>query len=93
MSARLKAWAASYPVVGHARGRGAMVAIELVDADGITPDKGAATRIAAACHAEGLVVLTAGTHSNVVRLLPPLVMPDHLLEEGLDILERAVAAA
>jgi 4-aminobutyrate aminotransferase/(S)-3-amino-2-methylpropionate transaminase len=93
MLARLEALAASYPVVGEARGRGAMVAIELVGPDGITPDKEAAARIAAACHAEGLVVLTAGTHGNVVRLLPPLVMPDDLLEEGLGILERAVAAA
>ena len=45
---------------------------------------------AAACHAEGLVVLTAGTDGNVLRFLPPLVIPDHLLQEGLDIVEKAL---
>ena len=49
--------------------------------------------MAAACHAQGLLVLSAGTYGNVIRLLPPLVMPDELLDEGLTILEQAVAAA
>jgi 4-aminobutyrate aminotransferase/(S)-3-amino-2-methylpropionate transaminase len=69
-----------------------MVAVELVGPDGITPDKAAAGRVAAACHAQGVVVLTAGTYGNVVRLLPPLVIPDDLLEEGLAVLEDALAA-
>ena len=70
-----------------------MVAVELVGTDGITPDKAATARVAAACHAQGLLVLTAGTYGNVVRLLPPLVIPDDLLEEGLGILEAALSAA
>ncbi|MDR3648490.1 MAG: 4-aminobutyrate--2-oxoglutarate transaminase [Acidimicrobiales bacterium] len=89
---RLGAMAASNPAVAEARGRGAMVAIELVGPDGTTPDKGAAARVAAACHAQGLLVLSAGTYGNVVRLLPPLVIPDDLLDEGLGILEAAVSA-
>ncbi|HLI72247.1 MAG TPA: 4-aminobutyrate--2-oxoglutarate transaminase [Acidimicrobiales bacterium] len=93
MSTRLQALASAHPMIGEARGRGAMVAIEFVGEDGSTPDKAAALRVASACHAEGMVVLTAGTYGNVIRLLPPLVMPDHLAAEGLDILERAVAAA
>ncbi len=93
MSQRLEALAASSPVVGEARGRGAMVAIELVGADGVTPDKAAAGRVAAICHAQGVLVLTAGTYGNVLRLLPPLVIPDELLDEGLGVLEAAVAAA
>jgi 4-aminobutyrate aminotransferase / (S)-3-amino-2-methylpropionate transaminase / 5-aminovalerate transaminase len=93
MSQRLEALAASSPVVGEARGRGAMVAIELVGADGVTPDKAAAGRVAATCHAQGVLVLTAGTYGNVLRLLPPLVIPDDLLDEGLGVLEAAVAAA
>ncbi len=93
MSTRLQTLARDHPVIGEARGRGAMVAIEFVGQDGRTPDKAAALRVASACHAEGMVVLTAGTYGNVIRLLPPLVMPDHLAAEGLDILERAVAAA
>jgi len=90
---RLGAMAASNPAVAEARGRGAMVAIELVGPDGTTPDKAAAARVAAACHTQGLLVLSAGTYGNVVRLLPPLVIPDDLLDEGLGILEVAVSAA
>ena len=90
---RLRAMAASSPAVGDARGRGAMVAIELVGPDGITPDKAATARVAAACHSQGLLVLSAGTYGNVLRLLPPLVIPDDLLVEGLDILETALSAA
>jgi 4-aminobutyrate aminotransferase/(S)-3-amino-2-methylpropionate transaminase len=92
MLGRLQAMAATNPAVGDARGRGAMVAVELVGPDGITPDKAAAARVAAACHAQGVLVLTAGTYGNVVRLLPPLVIPDDLLEEGLAVLEDALAA-
>jgi 4-aminobutyrate aminotransferase/(S)-3-amino-2-methylpropionate transaminase len=93
MLGRLQAAAAALPGIGDARGRGAMVAVELVGADGITPDKAAAARVAAACHAQGLLVLTAGTYGNVMRLLPPLVIPDDLLDEGLGILEAALSAA
>jgi 4-aminobutyrate aminotransferase/(S)-3-amino-2-methylpropionate transaminase len=92
MSERLASMAASNPVVGDARGRGAMVAIELVGPDGISPDKAATARVAAACHAQGVLVLSAGTYGNVLRLLPPLVIPDDLLVEGLDILEAALSA-
>jgi 4-aminobutyrate aminotransferase/(S)-3-amino-2-methylpropionate transaminase len=93
MLERLRAMAASNPVVGDARGRGAMVAIELVGPDGITPDKAATSRVAAACHAQGVLVLSAGTYGNVLRLLPPLVIPDDLLDEGLDVLEAALSSA
>jgi 4-aminobutyrate aminotransferase/(S)-3-amino-2-methylpropionate transaminase len=92
MLGRLQVAAASNPAIGDARGRGAMVAIELVGSDGITPDKAAAARVAAACHAQGVLVLTAGTYGNVVRLLPPLVIPDDLLDEGLGVLEEAISA-
>ena len=90
---RLEAMAAVSPAVGDARGRGAMVAIEFVGPDGITPDKAATARVAAACHAQGVLVLSAGTYGNVLRLLPPLVIPDDLLDEGLGVLEAALAAA
>ncbi len=92
MLGRLGALAASSAAVGDARGRGAMVAVELVGPDGITPDKAAAARVLAACHAQGVLVLSAGTYGNVVRLLPPLVIPDDLLDEGLGILEVALSA-
>ncbi len=75
--------------VGDVRGRGAMVAIELVHDDG-SPDANRAKQICAASHAQGVIVLTAGTLGNVVRLLPPLVLADALLDEGLDALCDAV---
>jgi 4-aminobutyrate aminotransferase/(S)-3-amino-2-methylpropionate transaminase len=92
MTERLEAAAKLHPVVGDVRGRGAMVGIELVEDDGVTPARAATARLATACHAQGLLVLTAGTYGNVVRLLPPLVMPDDLLDEGLSILEAALDA-
>ena len=66
-----------------------MVAIELVHDDG-TPDAERAKRICASCHEQGVIVLTAGTIGNVVRLLPPLVLDEALLDEGLDVLDAAV---
>jgi 4-aminobutyrate aminotransferase/(S)-3-amino-2-methylpropionate transaminase len=75
--------------VGDVRGRGAMVAIELVHDDG-APDAERAKAITTACHEAGVLVLTAGTHGNVVRLLPPLVIADDLLDEGLAILAGAI---
>ncbi|MFD7906663.1 MULTISPECIES: 4-aminobutyrate--2-oxoglutarate transaminase [unclassified Kitasatospora] len=91
MLGRLRAMQEKYDIIGEVRGRGAMVAIELVKAGGKEPNAEATAAIAKACHAEGLVVLTAGTYGNVLRFLPPLVIPEHLLNEGLDILEGAFA--
>src|SRR4249919_55529 len=94
MLPRLAALQEKFEVVGDVRGRGAMVAIELVkNRTTKEPDPAVTQRIAAACHAVGLVVLTCGTYGNVLRFLPPLVIPDHLLAEGLDILEDALAGA
>jgi len=92
MRARLTTMAQRYPAIGDVRGRGAMIAVELVKPGTLEPDPAATTTVAKACHAEGVVVLTAGTYGNVLRLLPPLVIPDHLLEEGLTVLEKAFAA-
>jgi 4-aminobutyrate aminotransferase/(S)-3-amino-2-methylpropionate transaminase len=77
--------------VGDVRGRGAMVAIELVHDDG-RPDADRAKQICASCHSRGVIVLTAGTLGNVVRLLPPLVLDETLLEQGLDAVCDAVRA-
>ena len=86
---RLRAIAARHPVVGDVRGRGAMIAVELVSPGSLEPDPETTRAIAAACHRQGLVVLTAGSYGNVLRFLPPLVIPDALLDEGLDILAAA----
>ncbi|SDQ99077.1 4-aminobutyrate--2-oxoglutarate transaminase [Thermostaphylospora chromogena] len=93
MLPRLRALAERAPAVGDVRGRGAMIAIELVRPGTTEPDPALTAQVAKRCHAEGLLVLTAGTYGNVLRFLPPLVIPDHLLEEGLTILEKAVIEA
>ena len=62
-----------------------MTAVEIVGTDGRTPDPVRVGSISAYCHARGVVTLTAGTFGNVLRFLPPLVMPDHLLEEAFDV--------
>jgi 4-aminobutyrate aminotransferase / (S)-3-amino-2-methylpropionate transaminase / 5-aminovalerate transaminase len=91
---RLRTLASKYPEIGDVRGRGAMLAVELVtDPDTKTPNPQLTSAVSKACHAAGLVTLTAGTFSNVLRFLPPLAISDELLREGLDILEEAFAAS
>ena len=92
MLPRLRAMQEKFNIIGDVRGRGAMIAVELVKPGSKDPNPEATATLAKACHAEGLLVLTAGTYGNVLRFLPPLVMPEHLLNEGLDILETAFAA-
>src|SRR5512139_448361 len=86
---RLSELAGRYDVIGDVRGRGAMVAVEIVRPGTTEPDAAATAAVARTCHAEGLVVLTCGTYGNVLRFLPPLVIPDHLLDEGLAVLDKA----
>jgi 4-aminobutyrate aminotransferase/(S)-3-amino-2-methylpropionate transaminase len=88
----LREMATRYPSIGDVRGRGAMIAIELVRPGTKEPDAAAATAVAAFCHREGVLVLTAGTYGNVLRFLPPLVMPQHLLEEAMTVLDKALAS-
>ncbi|TCJ21550.1 4-aminobutyrate--2-oxoglutarate transaminase [Microbacterium sp. PI-1] len=78
------------PRVGDVRGRGAMVAIELVDPATGDPDAALTARIAAYAHARGVVLLTAGTFGNVIRFLPPLSIGDDLLREGLGVVAEAL---
>jgi 4-aminobutyrate aminotransferase/(S)-3-amino-2-methylpropionate transaminase len=92
MRPRLSALAEKYDAVGDVRGRGAMLAIELVQPGSKTPNPELTAAVSAACHREGLITLTCGTFGNVLRFLPPLVIGEPLLVEGLDILEAAVAA-
>lgn len=87
---KLAALAAQCPVVGQVRGRGAMLAIELIDPTTKAPDPALTSKVARACHNAGVIVLTCGTYANVIRLLPPLVIPADLLSEGLDVLTDAI---
>jgi 4-aminobutyrate aminotransferase/(S)-3-amino-2-methylpropionate transaminase len=92
MTDRLVALQAQFPAIGEVRGRGAMQAIELVVPGTLEPDPDSAGRIATACLRAGVIVLTCGTWGSVIRLLPPLVISDQLLEESLDVLSEAAAA-
>jgi 4-aminobutyrate aminotransferase / (S)-3-amino-2-methylpropionate transaminase / 5-aminovalerate transaminase len=92
MLPRLRRLAGANPAIGDVRGRGAMLAVELVQPGTLVPDAAATAQVAQACHSAGLLVLTCGTFSNVLRFLPPLVIGEPLLSEGLSILEDAFAA-
>ncbi len=79
--------------VGDVRVIGGMAAVEFVsDRAAKTPDGAAAGRVLARCHEEGVIALRAGTFDNVVRILPPLVIGEDLLVEGLEVLEKAIRA-
>jgi len=78
------------PAVGDVRGRGAMMAMEIVHPGTQDPDPAVAARIATLCHQAGVVVLTCGSYGNVIRLLPPLVIGDDLRADGLEVLSGAV---
>ncbi|WP_448072515.1 4-aminobutyrate--2-oxoglutarate transaminase [Georgenia yuyongxinii] len=84
---RLRALQARDARVGDVRGRGAMIAVELVDPATAEPDAALARSVAGAAHAAGVIVLTCGTYGNVLRFLPPLSMTDGLLTEALDVLD------
>ena len=91
---RSSRWKERFPKVGDVRGVGAMWAIELVkDRATRAPAKEETAALTKACYEKGLVTITAGTFGNVVRTLMPLVIGEDELEEGLDVIEAALAAA
>ena len=82
------------PQIGDVRGLGAMMAIEFVkNNDPRQPDADLCNRIIKQCYNRGLILLSAGTHKNVIRILSPLVISDKLLEKGLTILEEEIIKA
>jgi 4-aminobutyrate aminotransferase/(S)-3-amino-2-methylpropionate transaminase len=81
-----------YPVVGDVRGIGAMVGMELV-ADRKTKEPATAftKKLIDLCREKGLLMISAGTYSNIIRPLMPLVVTDQQLEEGLSIIEEGLS--
>jgi len=77
-------------VIGDVRGRGAMVAIELIEPGTTTPNGAAAKSVISYCQQQGVVALICGTYGNVIRLLPPLIISDEQLADGLSVLGAAV---
>jgi 4-aminobutyrate aminotransferase/(S)-3-amino-2-methylpropionate transaminase len=92
MMPRLRSMQENHPAIGDVRGRGAMLAIEIVKVGTTEPDPERTAALARFCVAQGVIVLTTGTYGNVFRFLPPLTMPSHLLEEALGIIEQGLEA-
>lgn len=90
---RVRDWRRRFPLVAEVRGLGAMRAIEFVQSqEKREPAKEETEQIMRHCHERGLIVLSTGTYGNVIRLLVPLVISDELFDEGMDVLEAAVAS-
>lgn len=94
MRATLDRWAATYPLLGDARGVGAMCLVEFVkDRDSKTPDPDLTLEIIRDAVSNGILLIRAGLYSNCIRLLPPLVITEEQLDEGLAVLEGAIRRA
>ncbi len=86
----LNALARDVTIIGDVRGRGAMIAFELVVPGTTEPNAAAAKAIVKYCNDRGVIALACGTYGNVIRLLPPLVITDEQLADGLGVLGEAV---
>jgi 4-aminobutyrate aminotransferase/(S)-3-amino-2-methylpropionate transaminase len=90
---RARAWQKKWPLVGEVRGLGGMCAMELVcDAATREPADAETKQVARFCYEHGLITITAGTFNNVIRILVPLVVTDEQFDEGLGVIEAALAA-
>ncbi len=89
---RAREWQLRWPIIGDVRGLGGMQAIELVKSiESKTPATDEAKQITQYCYEHGLITITAGTYSNVIRVLVPLVATNDQIDEGMDVLESAIA--
>jgi 4-aminobutyrate aminotransferase / (S)-3-amino-2-methylpropionate transaminase / 5-aminovalerate transaminase len=90
---RARAWQKKWPLVGDIRGLGGMCAIELVrDAATREPADSETKQVARFCYEHGLITITAGTFNNVIRILVPLIVTDEQFDEGLGVIEAALAS-
>jgi 4-aminobutyrate aminotransferase/(S)-3-amino-2-methylpropionate transaminase len=90
--ARARDWTKRWPLIGDVRGLGAMRALELVRSrDAREPAKEEADEVLRHCRERGLILLSAGSYGNVLRLLVPLIISDEQFDEGLDVLESSLA--
>ena len=91
MSSRLKGLQVRFPCVGEVRNLGAMVALELVrNGRADAPDAELTKALVQAAGRAGLVILSCGVYSNVIRFLAPLTISDALLKEGCNLFEQAL---
>jgi len=90
---RAREWQTRWPIIGDVRGLGGMQAIELVQSlDTKVPATDETKKITQYCYEHGLITITAGTYSNVIRVLVPLVITKEQMDEALDVLESAIAS-
>jgi 4-aminobutyrate aminotransferase/(S)-3-amino-2-methylpropionate transaminase len=90
---RARQWQRRWPIIGDVRGLGGMQAIELVKSqDTKAPAAEETKQITQYCYEHGLITITAGSYGNVIRVLVPLVASDEQMDEGMDVLESALAA-
>ena len=81
-----------HPIIGDVRGLGAMVGMELVvDRKTKEPATAFTKQLVTRCREKGLLMISAGTHSNIIRPLMPLVITDEQLEKGLSIIEESLS--
>ena len=92
MTDALNEMAKKYSIIGEVRGRGAMQAIELIKPGSDEPNSEAQAAIIKYCVSKGVLILSAGTYANVIRLLPSLAIDEALLKDGLAVLDEAVAS-
>jgi 4-aminobutyrate aminotransferase/(S)-3-amino-2-methylpropionate transaminase len=91
---RAREWQRRWPLIGDVRGLGGMQAIELVQSQETkTPATDETKKITQYCYERGLITITAGTYSNVIRVLVPLVATNDQMDEGMAVLESAIATA
>jgi len=89
---RAAKWQAQWELIGDVRGLGAMQALELVRSKATREPADEETKqVSQYCYEHGLVLITAGSYGNVIRLLMPLVVTDAQMDEAMDVLESALA--
>jgi len=89
---RAREWQRRWSIIGDVRGLGGMQAIELVQSqESKAPASDETKKISQYCYEHGLITITAGSYSNVIRVLVPLVITNEQMDEALDVLEAAIA--
>jgi 4-aminobutyrate aminotransferase / (S)-3-amino-2-methylpropionate transaminase / 5-aminovalerate transaminase len=89
---RAREWRSRWSLIGDVRGLGGMQAVELVQSPGTkVPAAEETKKITQYCYEHGLITITAGSYSNVIRVLVPLVATNEQMDEGMDVLEAAIA--
>ncbi len=90
---RAKVWQGKWDLIGEVRGMGAMQALELVRSKQTRePAPEETKKISQRCYENGLITITAGSYSNIIRLLMPIVITDDQMKEAMDVMEAAIAA-